>query len=1182
MIDAVGLTSRLKSLVVELEDDLRVRADVDEQVAAKVSAEFVRARDAERTALSEAAWRETLLTQVSVGWVLTAVFVRFSEDNGLLADPVLSGPGDRLARAEDAQRLFLRGGAELGERDYLQHVFEQAKELPGLDQVLSTHNPVWMFGPSEDGARSILSVFREADDESAALVWDFTDADWGTRFLGDLYQDLSEAAKKNFALLQTPDFVESFILYRTLDPAIDEFGLDDFRMIDPACGSGHFLLGAFGRLFERWQAKAPGDGVRANAAKALGSVNGVDINPFAAAIAKFRLLVAALKVSGVATLAEAPVFELNVATGDSLLHAPVVRRDKVELAEIGQAVDLQGPAAHLFATEDGRLVREILGREYHAVVANPPYITPKDAAANAAYRDRFETCYGKYQLTVPFMELIFRLAKRGASDRPAGFTGQITSVAFVKREFGKKLVEEFLTKRVDLTHVVDTSQAGIFPFANNMTPVILFGRNRYPFGDTLRAVMGIRGESSTPTDPSTGHVWSSIETLIDEPGAENTYISVDNLDRSRLRSHPWSLQGGGASELLEQVLVRTTPIDELAGSVGITAFTLEDDVFLRPNATWRREGTSPEFLRPMVEGEFVRDWAGSHGSVAFFPYKPDLEASGDMSNLQLRPLWSWRTQLAGNKMFGGKTKVETGLNWYEFGRLTASKLKTPLSIAFAEIATHNHFVSDRGGKVFNRTAPVIKLAEGASVQDHVALLGLLNSSVACFWMRQTFHVHSAGSSERWESHLAIDGTKLRRFPVVSGAVLGWAERLDSLAGELSGLLPSADELAPDPVRWVERRDGALGIRGVMHGVQEELDWRCYHLYGLTEDDLSLPAAEASLLVLGERAFEIVLARKMAAGEVESTWFERHGSTPITELPDHWSAEYRALVERRIALIESDRNVRLCEQPEHKRRWNWDDWTSLEHEALEAWLLTRLEDAALWGGVSVLSVAQLADRVRGDVEFVRAAQMLVGQTDVDLVKVIGGLVAQDAVPFLAAWRYKPKGLLKRVEWEKTWDLQRREDAGEDVGVIPVPPKYASGDFAKTAYWKLRGKLDVPKERFVSYPGAERANDDTILVGWAGWDHQQQAQALAGLIEDRQTSEGWGVDELTPLLAGLGELVPWLKQWHNDLDPATGQRLGDFYDDYLTSKCAQLQIDRTTLADWRPPTTTRRRKKKASTT
>ena len=39
------------------------------------------------------------------------------------------------------------------------------------------------------------------------------------------------------------------------------------------------------------------------------------------------------------------------------------------------------------------------------------------------------------------------------------------------------------------------------------------------------------------------------------------------------------------------------------------------------------------------------------------------------------------------------------------------------------------------------------------------------------------------------------------------------------------------------------------------------------------------------LKLGERPFEIALARQVAAGEEQTSWFERHGSTPITEIPD---------------------------------------------------------------------------------------------------------------------------------------------------------------------------------------------------------------------------------------------------------------------------------------------------------
>ena len=65
--------------------------------------------------------------------------------------------------------------------------------------------------------------------------------------------------------------------------------------------------------------------------------------------------------------------------------------------------------------------------------------------------------------------------------------------------------------------------------------------------------------------------------------------------------------------------------------------------------------------------------------------------------------------------------------------------RTPLSIAFAFVATHNHFVLDRGGKVFKQSAPVIKLPPDATEEDHLALLGLLNSSTACFWMKQVFY-----------------------------------------------------------------------------------------------------------------------------------------------------------------------------------------------------------------------------------------------------------------------------------------------------------------------------------------------------------------------------------------------------------------------------------------------------------
>ena len=91
-----------------------------------------------------------------------------------------------------------------------------------------------------------------------------------------------------------------------------------------------------------------------------------------------------------------------------------------------------------------------------------------------------------------------------------------------------------------------------------------------------------------------------------------------------------------------------------------------------------------------------------------------------------------------------KTLAEMTRPWYEHLEHYRDKLRTPLSIAFAFVATHNHFVLDRGGKVFNRSAPVIKLPPDATERDHFGLLGLLNSSTACFWMKQVFHDKGVG------------------------------------------------------------------------------------------------------------------------------------------------------------------------------------------------------------------------------------------------------------------------------------------------------------------------------------------------------------------------------------------------------------------------------------------------------
>src|SRR5436189_219662 len=82
-----------------------------------------------------------------------------------------------------------------------------------------------------------------------------------------------------------------------------------------------------------------------------------------------------------------------------------------------------------------------------------------------------------------------------------------------------------------------------------------------------------------------------------------------------------------------------------------------------------------------------------------------------------------------------------------------------------------------------------------------------------------------------------------------------------------------------------------------------------------------------------------------------------------------------------------------------------------------------------------------------------------------------------------------------------------------------------------------------------PGCSRAHDPALVVAWAGWDRLQQARALAAWYTELVEREGWVVERLTPLLAGIAELIPWLKQWHNDIDPDYHERMGDFFEIFL---------------------------------
>ncbi|MGF0227383.1 BREX-2 system adenine-specific DNA-methyltransferase PglX [Dietzia natronolimnaea] len=1197
MIQSAALLKDLKAQLKLVQADLRARAnDADDRWGARLQEEHAKARKRERTGHSWVVWRDNEVDQAAVAWLIAMTFVRFCEDNDLLSGaridgqqvPVgwISGPGDRTTRAEENLTAYFRENPTHNRRDWIRQAFRVLAAQPaGKALVDETHNPVWIADISSERASGLIDFWRAT--HAGELVHDFSDPNLDTRFLGDLYQDLSDHARKTYALLQTPVLVEEFILDQTLTPALAEFGLDGIKLIDPTCGSGHFLLGAFDRLVDQWQIQAPALDAKERVRRAMDSIHGIDLNPFAVAIARFRLTVAGLLAMGERSLVGIPNLGFHLAIGDSLLG---------EFGGAPEALEYDGEEAetYFYSGEDLKEYTGILmPGQYQAVVGNPPYITVKDKSLNALYRLSYSTAVGRYALSAPFAELFFRLAIRGDKGQPAGYVGQITGNSFMKREFGKKLIEglfagNHIDNPVDLTAIVDSSGAWMPGHNFDGTPtVILFGRRRRAVSNRVRVVMGVKDDPGKTDNLSDSPVWSELVENLNQPGFDGTYVSVADLDRAALAKHPWSLSGGGAIQLFEQIeaAARGRLRSRLKSDVGFASFPGNYEPFFLGYSWSNRHTESRKFTRELMSGDVIRDWVVREGQTVLAPYDASHNAvKYDADSQWGRHLWGFRRALQATTGFGGEQNVDSWWLWYRWIR---ERYQTPLLITFAFVATHTHFVLHRGTRVFTHSAPILQVEDELSEDRHLEIVGLLNSSAACFWLKQVSQKKGGEADIPWMRTWEFSGTKVQNLPLPVALPLVRARVIDELSRELHKLLPNAliagwlqGSTADLRQALIDGAQRMRKIRGKMIHLQEELDWEVYQLYGLIDEDFTYIDTDGLCLELGHRAFEISLARKSEAGE-ETAWFERHGSTPSTSVPASLPDSYRELVEARLKVIDENPAIRILERPEYKRRWAVTAWDDEVKSALESAILDRLDVEELWfdaQGPKACSVAELADALKGDAILWEQVAVLTGNLEAELTKLLSLLVPEEAVPYMAAHRYRAAGLEKFRTWQHVWDLQRREDAGEKVD-IPVPPKYSTTDFRKSEYWKARGKLDVPKERFILYPALAREGDTTVVLGWAGWDHKDQALALAREFPV-QDALGCGDGLLTQMVSGLVELEPWVKQWHSEMDVSFGVSPAEAISGVIDQQLGRLEATREEVTAWAPPAPTLGRRAKKS--
>ncbi|MBC8462216.1 MAG: N-6 DNA methylase [Deltaproteobacteria bacterium] len=170
--------------------------------------------------------------------------------------------------------------------EYLEYAF---RDIAYRDIAfdLFKETPYEFVPPSDGLAQKLLTAVDELGDLSAI----------DTALIGDLYEHLmDETERKRLGYYTTPDFIIEFLLDRTLESAFDDWHFSDIRYLDPACGTGHFLVRAYRRFLQKYRDDNPDMKGHESLTELEifkrvmeNNIFGIDVSEFAARITLFRL-----------------------------------------------------------------------------------------------------------------------------------------------------------------------------------------------------------------------------------------------------------------------------------------------------------------------------------------------------------------------------------------------------------------------------------------------------------------------------------------------------------------------------------------------------------------------------------------------------------------------------------------------------------------------------------------------------------------------------------------------------------------------------------------------------------------------------------------------------------------------------------------------------------------------------
>jgi hypothetical protein len=675
------------------------------------------------------------------------------------------------------------------------------------------------------------------------------------RFLGKVIQvtakrarvELKPEVRKAGGVFYTPSYIVDRIVKRTIQPLVEGQSPErvaSLRILDPACGSGSFLLGAYQFLLnwhldqyakepKRWRGRITQVGSATFALTTqerrrilLANIYGVDIDPQAVEVTKLSLLLRVLeKTQGEAIDRQLklsheralPDLDTNIRCGNSLLNFRQVGRILLddETRRRVNPFDWTDEFVDVFA-EGG----------FDAVIGNPPYVpiqTLKEWApleVELLKQSYLAAQGGNFDIYGCFIERALSPELPPPLLRPGGRLGFIVPHKFFNSKYGAPL-RTLITSGRHLAGVVHFGDQQVFEGATTYTCLLSLT------------------ESASP---------------------EFTFQKVENLDRWRLKGEgdsatlpadklgaaEWNLTLGRGVTLREKLDAIRPRLGEITNLfVGLQ--TSDDPIYVfkdsvrgkgkltsvRPKLSQGEVELETELLRPVIRrvGGIGRFW-GHPTAVVLFPYRKVDGRYELIPEPILRSrfpktwayLLQFRSRLARRE--GGRF---SGPDWYRIYPKNLDAWEQPKVLLPYMIERLTAYYDEGDSFFVNVTTGGFGLTVNDPRVSLRYLTGLLNSKLLDWYLKQVSTNFQGG-------YFAANKQFIEKLPV-------------RLVTEAGGPQAQARDVIIELVDAIQRLN--LELRGSrtdpervrlsrqISAAEAQIDNATYVLYGLTADEIDL-------------------------------------------------------------------------------------------------------------------------------------------------------------------------------------------------------------------------------------------------------------------------------------------------------------------------------------------------------